>query len=100
MTVREFRDVDSRDLRLPTTRPQGADPAKLWRQIAKRGRSVEGMPPLLVDEAADGVLVIRDGVTRATRAAKLAPGTPVPVEVVGRYPFPCGAYPTVEEMLP
>lgn len=42
------------------------------------------MPPIVVYEAADEVLVIFDGVTRATRIAKLAPGTEVPVEVIGR----------------
>jgi hypothetical protein len=31
------------------------------------------------------VLEITDGVTRATRIAKLAPGETVPVVVVGRY---------------
>lgn len=96
----DFRDVDPAELRLPTQRPQGADPAKLWRQIAKHGRSIKGMPRLLVDEAADGVLVIRDGVTRATRAAKLAPGTFVPVEVADRLPILCADYPTVQEKLP
>lgn len=42
------------------------------------------MPPLEVYEAADGVLVIYSGVTRATRIAKLAPGTLVPVQVWGK----------------
>ena len=43
------------------------------------------MPPILVHEDPDGVLEITDGVTRATRVAKLAPGEPVPVVVIGRY---------------
>ena len=43
------------------------------------------MPPLFVFEDPDGVLEITDGVTRATRMAKLAPGETVPVIVVGRY---------------
>jgi len=42
------------------------------------------MPPLWVYEAADGVLVVYNGVTRARRIAKLAPGTLVPVEVIGK----------------
>ncbi len=42
------------------------------------------MPPLIVYEASDGVLVIYNGVTRATRIAKLAPGNTVRVEVIGR----------------
>ena len=32
------------------------------------------MPPILVHEDPDGVLEITDGVTRATRIAKLTPG--------------------------
>jgi hypothetical protein len=43
------------------------------------------MPPILVYEDPDGVLEITDGVTRATRVAKLAPGETVPVIVIGRY---------------
>lgn len=42
------------------------------------------MPPLWVYESADGVLVVYIGVTRATRIAKYAPGTLVPVDVIGR----------------
>jgi hypothetical protein len=79
----EFRDVDPRELRPPPSRPQ-ADPIKLTRQISRFGASTLGMPPLIVYEAADGVLVIYNGVTRATRIAKLAPGTLVRVEVIGR----------------
>ena len=44
--------------------------------------------------------MITDGVTRATRAAKLCPGMPIPVEVLGNVPRPFGALPTVEEKLP
>ena len=43
------------------------------------------MPPILVYEDPDGVLEISDGVTRATRIAKLAPGQTVPIVVIGRY---------------
>ena len=43
------------------------------------------MPPLFVLEDPDGVFEVTDGVTRATRMAKLAPGETVPVIVVGRY---------------
>jgi hypothetical protein len=96
----EFRAVDPRELRLPGSRRQGADPAKLQRQIAKYGRSTAGMPPLVVMEASDGVLVVYNGVTRATRAAKLAPGTLVQVEVAGRLPRPFASEPSVGDMLP
>ena len=34
--------------------------------------------------SSDGVLVLYNGVTRATRSAKLAPGTLIRVQVVGR----------------
>lgn len=43
------------------------------------------MPPILVYEDPDGILEISDGVTRATRIAKLAPGQTVPVVVIGHY---------------
>jgi hypothetical protein len=71
-----LRDVNPAELRVPSSRRYGADPAKLHRQIAKFGASADGMPPLWVFEAADGVLVVYNGVTRATRIAKLAPGRP------------------------
>lgn len=80
----DFRDVDPRELRLPSSRRDGVDPIKFQRQIARLGASSAGMPPLIVYEAADGVLVVYDGVTRATRIAKLAAGALVRVEVIGR----------------
>ena len=79
----EFRDVDPRELRVPPSRPV-ADPIKLSRQIARFGASSAGMPPIIVYEGADGVLVIYNGVTSATRIAKLAPGSLVRVEVIGK----------------
>ncbi len=100
MSAREFLDVDPRLLHLPSSRLEGADPAKLQRQLARHGRSLQGMPPVLVYRGSDGTLMITDGVTRATRAAKLCPGIPVPVEVLGDVPRPFGALPTVEEKLP
>ena len=82
--VGDFRDVDPADLRLPSSRSSGAEPYKLQRQIAKYGASVTGMPPLLAYEGSDGVLELVDGVTRATRVAKLLPGRTIRVEVVGK----------------
>src|SRR5919206_3861713 len=82
----DFRDVDPRELRVPPSRRQGADPAKLARQIALFGRSAIGMPPPWVYEGTDGVLVLYNGVTRATRIAKLAPGTLLRVEVPANFP--------------
>jgi hypothetical protein len=51
--------------------------------VAKHGFSIDGMPPPEVKRGSDGGLVIYDGVTRATRAAKYLPGTPITVEVTG-----------------
>ena len=58
------------------------------------------LPPVLVYRGGDGRLMITDGVTRATRAAKLCPGQSVPVEVLGNEPRPFGSLPTVEDKLP
>ena len=96
----DFRDVDPRELRVPHSRPQGADPAKLQRQIARFGRSAAGMPPLWVYEASDGVLVVYNGVTRATRIAKLSPGILIRVEVVGNLAAPVAQLPTIGDLLP
>ena len=86
--VGDFRNVDPADLRLPSSRSSGADPYKLQRQIGKYGTSVTGMPPVLAYEGSDGVLQLVDGVTRATRVAKLLPGTTIRVEVIGRLQRP------------
>lgn len=96
---RDFRDVDPRELRLPSGR-QGADPWKLQRQIAQFGASSAGMPPPWVYEAADGVLVVYNGITRATRIAKLAPGTTIRVEVVGRLRRAYAGEPKIGDLLP
>lgn len=80
-----IRKVDPLDLRLPPSRRSGADAWKLHRQIRQFGSSRDGMPPILVYEDPDGLLEIYDGVTRATRIAKLAPAQTVPVLVVGKY---------------
>lgn len=85
--MRELLTVDPATLRLPTgIRSQGADPAKLARQIALHGDSLDGMPPLELVRGKDGHLRINDGVTRATRAAKLRPGVYVPAEVIATLP--------------
>jgi hypothetical protein len=95
----DFRDVDPRELRPPPSRLQ-ADPVKLARQIARFGASTAGMPPLVVYEGSDGVLVIYNGVTRATRIAKLSPGTLVRVEVIGRLRRAYGSDPSIGDTLP
>jgi hypothetical protein len=96
----DFRDVDPRELRVPPSRRQGADPAKLARQIALFGRSVVGMPPPWVYEGTDGVLVLYNGVTRATRIAKLIPGTLIRVEVIGKLPKAFAGEPKIGDLLP
>jgi hypothetical protein len=84
----DIRDIDPAQLRLPSSRSSGADPGKLQRQIARFGTSVAGMPPLVAYEGSDGVLELYDGVTRATRVAKLLPATTVQVEVIGKLKQP------------
>lgn len=95
-----FRDVDPRTLRVPSSRPSGADPGKLQRQIARFGASSVGMPPPWVYEGTDGELVLFNGVTRATRIARLAPGTLIRVEVIGTIGAAFGGLPTIGELLP
>jgi hypothetical protein len=94
-----IREVDPGDLRLPPSRASGADPWKLHQQTGKYGSSTDGMPPLFVYEDPDGVLEISDGVTRATRIAKLAPGATVPVVVIGHYRRSRAGSPRVRDKL-
>ena len=99
MGDREFLEVDPAGLRLPGSRRDGADSAKLQRQFSRFGASTVGMPPLQVSRGSDGELVINDGVTRATRIARHAPGVPVTVEVIDDLSVPFAALPTVGEKL-
>ena len=96
----DIRHVDPRELRLPPSRFAGVDLLKLQRQTAKFGSSAIGMPRIWVCEAADGVLVIYNGVTRSTRIAKQSPGTLVAVEVIDKLPISCGSYPKIGDVLP
>lgn len=100
--MRRFLDVDPLTLFVGPQRAQGADPWKLQRQIASFGRSSVGMPPIEVWEDPDGRLVIANGVTRATRIAKLAPGTQVRVEVTRsmKHPLPARFRVTIADVLP
>lgn len=93
------REVDPRELRLPPSRASGADPWKLHQEIRQFGLSQDGMPPILVYEDPDGLLEIFDGVTRATRMAKLAPGDTVPVVAIGRYRRSRAGSPCVKDRL-
>ena len=95
----DFRDVNPAELRLPPSRLSGADPYKLQRQTAHFGTSAVGMPAVWVYEGSDGVLEIINGATRATRIAKLAPGTLIRVEVIGKLRQPRTHYPKVGDRL-
>jgi hypothetical protein len=98
---REFVDVDPATLHVPPGRPQGADPAKRSRQISKHGESTEGMPPLEVVRKKDGHLRINDGITRATRVAKLLPGQLVLAEVIQTLPsLDVTKLPMIKDVLP
>jgi len=99
MNPRVFFDVDPALLRLPHSRLDGADPVKLHRQIAKHGKSLAGMPPILVHRGSDGELMITDGVTRATRAVRLCPGVRVVAELLSDMPHPLSHLPTVAEKI-
>jgi hypothetical protein len=87
-------------LRVSSSRPSGADPVKLQRQIAQFGASAAGMPPPWVYEGTDGELVIFNGTTRATRIAKLAPGTLIRIEVIGKLRAAFASLPTIGDLLP
>jgi hypothetical protein len=58
------------------------------------------MPPLEVSRGTDGELVINNGVTRATRIAKLSPGATVGVEVIDDLPIPVGSFPSIGDLMP
>jgi hypothetical protein len=93
MATSELLDIDPRMLRLPPSSLSGADPANLQRQVARFGKSVIGMPRLVVYRGSDGELIVYDGVTRATRVAKLLPGQTVPLEVIGNLSSPGARFP-------
>jgi len=57
------------------------------------------MPPILVHEDSDGLLEITDGVTRATRIAKLMPGERVPIIVIGHYRRSRASSPRVKDLI-
>jgi hypothetical protein len=100
MNPRVFLQVDPRKLRLPPSRASGADPQKLARQIAKYGTGTDGMPTLEVSQGTDGELMINNGVTRATRIAKLLPGVLIHVEVIDDLPIAIGSFKTIGDILP
>ena len=78
--------ADPGELRLPPSRRSGADPFKLAEQIRRFGDRTSGMQPVQVTRGASGLLMINDGVTRASRVAKLTPGATITVEVIEERP--------------
>ena len=96
----QLLDVDPRTLHVPPSRMSGADAYKLHRQIALFGPSTAGMPSPWVYRGSDGELQLYNGVTRATRIAKLAPGALIRVEVVGDLAAPVGHLPTIGDLIP
>ena len=58
------------------------------------------MPPPWVYEGTDGILVLYNGVTRATGIAKLAPGTLLTVEIIGKLPKAFSSDPKIGDLLP
>lgn len=100
MPTTEYLDVDPRTLHLPGSRLGGADPYKLQRQIVAFGTRQSGMPPPWVYRGSDGALMLSDGVTRATRIAKLCPGATIRVEVVRAVKVPLGHFPRIGDLLP
>lgn len=98
--VTQLLDVDPRTLHVPPSRMSGADPYKLHRQIAKFGASTAGMPAPWAYRGSDGELQLYNGVTRATRIAKLSPGTSIRVEVVGTLAAAVKHLPTIGDSLP
>jgi hypothetical protein len=74
---------------------------KLARQIARFGSSIAGMPPVEVTRGANGKMMIMDGVTRATRVARLLPGQLIRVEITEELPNKdYSRLPTVGDTLP
>jgi len=100
MMPTQLLEVDPRLLHVPPARISGADPFKLHRQIAQFGSGMVGMPAPWVYRGSDGELILYNGVTRATRIAKLSPGTLIRVQVVGTLAAPVGHLPTIGDLLP
>ena len=97
----QFILVDPGDLRLPPSHLGGVDLYKLQLQVAKYGTSIVGMPTPWVHRDKNGLLMLVDGVTRATRVAKYLPGQLITVEITKDRPkADFGKLPTVRDKLP
>jgi hypothetical protein len=58
------------------------------------------MPPPWVYQGSVGVLVLYNGVTRATRIAKLVPRALLRVEVIGTFPKAYARDPKIGDLFP
>lgn len=74
------------------------DDLSRYLRIAEKEEVVK--PPPWVYEGTDGVLVLYNRVTRATRIAKLAPGALIRVEVIGQLPKAFAGAPKIGDLLP
>ena len=81
-----------RHARAPT--PASCNDRSAIREVDGGHAATVGLP------GSDGALVISNGVTRATRVAKLLPGVLIRVEVIGDQKTPVGHYPTGGDRLP
>ena len=69
--------------------------------MAKFADSLDGMPPIQLVRGKGGHYRINDGVTRATRAAKLRPGVRIAAEVIQELPqLNVTRMPEVKDSLP
>lgn len=80
--------------------PNGADPAKLARQLSRHGTSIARSPPELLYQGTDDAFLLYDGVTRATRVAKFLAGTLIPAEIMGTIRMAVARFPKVKGRLP
>lgn len=96
----QFLDIDPRLLHVPPSRRFGADPVKLQRQIKQFGATMTNMPAPWVSRGSDGEFMLLNGVTRAMRIARLAPGVLIRVEVVDTLNVPVGHLPTIGDFIP
>jgi hypothetical protein len=100
MAMPEIVDIDPRSLHLPSSRLSGADPVKLHSQMARFGSSMAGMPPALPYRGPDGAIKLYDGVTRATRVARLLPSQTIRIEAMRTIAKPFGHLPLLGDTLP
>ena len=77
----QTRWVDPGDLRLAPGRQNGPDVWRLADQVSHFDGRVDDMPAIEVTEGHGGELMINNGVTRAVRAFRQAPGSLVPIEI-------------------